>query len=244
LKARTTARRRGALIAVPAALFAMAATAAVAQEATPAPATIGVLDRRRRLPSARCRSSARPRRSRGPRSTQIVRRSRPPATGWRRSWRPSASPRRSARPGRWPARSCSARTPAGALLPLRHRPPDPPERQRRRDNYLYQNTLQTEAFPLATFVLRGVEGLDGPLRRARRRPSRCSRPDAEGPDRLVAWEATATLEGDRLTGTAATEFEMPEFAIERRRADRRLARRDGAPRDRPRGAGERVAERG
>jgi hypothetical protein len=50
----------------------------------------------------------------------------------------------------------------------------PSRRQRRRDNYLYQNTLQTEAFPLATFVLRGVEGLDGPLRRARRRPSRCS----------------------------------------------------------------------
>ncbi|MGI9252679.1 MAG: YceI family protein, partial [Thermomicrobiales bacterium] len=33
----------------------------------------------------------------------------------------------------------------------------------RRDNYLYSNTLETEKFPLATFILTGTEGLDGPL---------------------------------------------------------------------------------
>lgn len=87
--------------------------------------------------------------------------------------------------------------------------------QSRRDNYLYNNTLEAEQYPLATFVLRDVEGLDAPL--------------AEGEEttvtligdltlkdvtNLVAWEATVTREGDTLTGTAATEFEMPEFSIE------------------------------
>ncbi len=85
----------------------------------------------------------------------------------------------------------------------------------RRDNYLYQNTLQTEAFPLATFVLRGVERLDGPLREGEETTfTLLGDLTLKDQTRLVAWEATATLEGDRLTGTAATEFEMPEFAIE------------------------------
>jgi polyisoprenoid-binding protein YceI len=85
----------------------------------------------------------------------------------------------------------------------------------RRDNYLYNNTLEAERFPLATFVLRAVEGLDAPL--------------AEGEEttvtligdltvrettKLVAWEATVTMAEGALTGAAATEFEMPDFAIE------------------------------
>jgi polyisoprenoid-binding protein YceI len=85
----------------------------------------------------------------------------------------------------------------------------------RRDNFLYSNTLEAETYPLATFVLRAVEGLDQPL--------------AEGEEttlmligdltlrdttRLVAWEATVARDGSRLTGNAATEFEMPDFAIE------------------------------
>ena len=87
--------------------------------------------------------------------------------------------------------------------------------QARRDNYLYENTLETGAFPLATFVLTAVEGLDGEL------------PDGEettftlignltvkDQTRLVAWEATVTREGDRLVGSAATEFDMPDYAIE------------------------------
>lgn len=86
--------------------------------------------------------------------------------------------------------------------------------QARRDNYLYNNTLEAEKYPLATFVLRGVEGLAAPL--------------ADGEEatitligdltlrettKLVAWEATVTLTDGGLTGAAATEFEMPDFAI-------------------------------
>jgi polyisoprenoid-binding protein YceI len=85
----------------------------------------------------------------------------------------------------------------------------------RRDNYLYSNTLEAERYPLATFVLRAVEGLDTPLA------------DGEAATvvligdltlrettRLVAWEATVTMAEGALTGAAATEFEMPDFAIE------------------------------
>ena len=85
----------------------------------------------------------------------------------------------------------------------------------RRDNYLYQNTLQTETFPLATFVLRGVEGLDGPLVEGEETTfTLLGDLTLKDATRLVAWETTATLEGETLTGTAVTEFEMPEFAIE------------------------------
>ena len=41
--------------------------------------------------------------------------------------------------------------------------------QAKRDNYLYRNTLEAEKYPLATFVLRAVEGMDAPLPRGKRR---------------------------------------------------------------------------
>jgi len=84
----------------------------------------------------------------------------------------------------------------------------------RRDNALHSQTLETATYPLATFVLSSIEGIDSAL--------------VEGEDttvvlvgnltmhdvtRVVAWEATVTLNGDVITGKAATEFEMPEFNI-------------------------------
>lgn len=85
----------------------------------------------------------------------------------------------------------------------------------RRDNYLYQNTLQTETYPLATFVLRGVEGLDGPFVEGQETTfTLLGDLTLQDTTRLVAWDTTATLEGDTLTGSAATQFEMPDFGIE------------------------------
>lgn len=88
--------------------------------------------------------------------------------------------------------------------------------QARRDNYLRENTLQTNTYPLATFVVREVEGLDGPM------------PEGEevaitlvgdltfhGVTRLAAWEATVTKDGEALTGTATTSFTFPDFEIEK-----------------------------
>ena len=85
----------------------------------------------------------------------------------------------------------------------------------RRDNFLYKNTLQTETYPLATFVLRGVEGLDQPLAEGQETPLvLIGDLTLRDTTKLVAWDATVKRDGDQLTGSAATEFEMPDFAIE------------------------------
>ncbi len=85
----------------------------------------------------------------------------------------------------------------------------------RRDNYLYGNTLETEQFPLATFVLTEVRGLEGPLVDGEETAfTLVGNLTVHGVTRIVAWEATATRDGDSLQGSAATVFEMPDFAIE------------------------------
>lgn len=87
--------------------------------------------------------------------------------------------------------------------------------QAKRDNYLYRNTLEAETFPLATFVLRDVEGWDAPLADGEETTvTLIGDLTLKDVTKLVAWEATVTRQGDTLTGQAATEFEMPEFSIE------------------------------
>lgn len=87
--------------------------------------------------------------------------------------------------------------------------------QARRDNYLYNNTLETEKYPLATFVVRGVDGLDGALPEGEETTfTLLGDFTVHGETRPMAWEATATRDGDSLTGTASTVFQMPDFGIE------------------------------
>ena len=87
--------------------------------------------------------------------------------------------------------------------------------QARRDNYLYNNTLQTEQYPLATFVLTEVQGLDGALPEGEETTFfLIGNLTVHGVTKLVAWESTATLDGDGLEGTASTTFDMPDFGIE------------------------------
>ena len=85
----------------------------------------------------------------------------------------------------------------------------------RRDNYLYQNTLEAETYPLATFVLRAVEGMEAPLAEGEEATVRLIGDlTLKDVTKLVAWEANVTMTDGALTGAAATEFEMPEFGIE------------------------------
>ena len=85
----------------------------------------------------------------------------------------------------------------------------------RRDNYLYGNTLETERYPLATFVLTEVEGLAEPLADGEEATfTLIGNMTVHGVTKLVAWQTTATLDGDTLEGSAATSFEMPDFNIE------------------------------
>lgn len=85
----------------------------------------------------------------------------------------------------------------------------------KRDNFLYQNTLEAETYPLATFVLRAVQGLDGPLVEGQETPLvLVGDLTLRDTTKQVAWEADVTLAEGALTGNAATVFEMPDFAIE------------------------------
>jgi hypothetical protein len=85
----------------------------------------------------------------------------------------------------------------------------------RRDNYLYENTLETGTYPLATFVLSAVEGLDEPLADGEEATFLLlGNLKVRDATRLVAWEATATRNGETLTGRATTSFDMPDFGIE------------------------------
>jgi polyisoprenoid-binding protein YceI len=87
--------------------------------------------------------------------------------------------------------------------------------QAKRDNYLYRNTLEAETYPLATFVLREVEGMDAPLTEGQETTLRLIGDlTLRDVSKLVAWEAKVTLVDGALTGTAATMFEMPDFGIE------------------------------
>jgi polyisoprenoid-binding protein YceI len=87
--------------------------------------------------------------------------------------------------------------------------------QARRDNYLYRNTLEAETYPLATFVLRAIEGMEAPLADGQETTLRLIGDlTLRDVTKLVAWEARVTLVDGALTGTAATMFEMPDFGIE------------------------------
>jgi polyisoprenoid-binding protein YceI len=86
--------------------------------------------------------------------------------------------------------------------------------QSRRDNFLYQNTLEAEKYPLATFVLLDVEGLDAPLADGEMKDvTLIGNLTLRDTTRVVAWEAEASQEGDNLIVKAATTFDMQDFGI-------------------------------
>ena len=84
----------------------------------------------------------------------------------------------------------------------------------RRDNYLYNNTLEAETYPLATFVLLDVEGLDSPLADGETKEIRLiGNLTLRDTTKVVAWEAQASQEGDNLVVNAGINLEMQDFGI-------------------------------
>ena len=84
----------------------------------------------------------------------------------------------------------------------------------RRDNYLYNNTLETEKFPLATFILTSVEGLDGPIEEGETVEFMLvGNLTLHGVTKQVRWAATVTREDGTFVGSAETTFDMPDFDI-------------------------------
>jgi polyisoprenoid-binding protein YceI len=85
----------------------------------------------------------------------------------------------------------------------------------RRDNYLRGNTLQTDTYPVATFVLTSVDGLDGALKDGQETTfSLVGNLTMHGVTKLVRWNVTAKLDGDTLTGSGSTTFDMADYNID------------------------------
>jgi polyisoprenoid-binding protein YceI len=85
----------------------------------------------------------------------------------------------------------------------------------RRDNYLRGNTLQTDTYPVATFVLTSVEGLDGSLQDGQETTfALVGNLTMHGVTKPVRWDVTAKLDGDTITGTGKTTFDMADYNIE------------------------------
>ena len=85
----------------------------------------------------------------------------------------------------------------------------------RRDNFLRGSTLQSDQFPIATFILRAVEDLESALDNEERTFTLIGDLVFRGQTQLVAWEATAALDGDELAGSAFIEFDMIDFGIDK-----------------------------
>lgn len=85
----------------------------------------------------------------------------------------------------------------------------------RRDNFIRGATLQSDAYPVATFILRTVEGLDGALGSDEQTFTLIGDLVFRGETHLVGWEATASLDGGVLSGSAFTEFKLEDYSIEK-----------------------------
>jgi len=86
----------------------------------------------------------------------------------------------------------------------------------RRDNYLRSNTLESDAFPFATFVVASVEGIDGGLVEGEATTVQLLGDlTLHGVTQPVTWEAEFTRDGDALTGTATTTFVIEDYGMEK-----------------------------
>lgn len=84
----------------------------------------------------------------------------------------------------------------------------------RRDNFIRNNTLQTNQFPTAEFVPTAVQGLASPLPASGEGKFQLIGDlTIHGVTRPVTWDVTARLDGQDLTGTATTSFKFEDFGM-------------------------------
>src|SRR5215203_993717 len=85
----------------------------------------------------------------------------------------------------------------------------------RRDNYLRGNTLQSDQYPLAEFVVTEIQGFTMPADGEETTFTLVGNFTIHGVTQAMAWEVTASREGETMTGSARTEFDMVDFNIEK-----------------------------
>lgn len=82
----------------------------------------------------------------------------------------------------------------------------------RRDNFLYNNTLESEKYPVATYVVRGIAGLDAAPEQGKDVTFfLVGDSTLHGVKQVAVWEVTAVFEDGKVTGAAFTEFNMDDF---------------------------------
>jgi polyisoprenoid-binding protein YceI len=86
--------------------------------------------------------------------------------------------------------------------------------QTMRDNYIRTTTLQSDQFPLAEFVVTGVDGWNGPLQEGQQATFKLlGTMTIHGVTKPVTFDTTATMQGGTLTGTAVTSFTFEDFGM-------------------------------
>ena len=86
--------------------------------------------------------------------------------------------------------------------------------QTMRDNYIHQTTLQSDTYPLAEFVITGADELNGPLQNGQQATFKLlGTMTIHGVTKPVTFDATTTMNGGTLTGTATTAFTFEDFGM-------------------------------
>ncbi|MHB8646454.1 MAG: YceI family protein [Thermomicrobiales bacterium] len=83
-----------------------------------------------------------------------------------------------------------------------------------RDNYIRTNTLQADQFPLAVFVVTGVDGWTGPLTEGKQMTFKLlGNMTIHGVTKPVSFDTTAMMQGGAISGTATTNFKFEDFGL-------------------------------
>jgi polyisoprenoid-binding protein YceI len=86
----------------------------------------------------------------------------------------------------------------------------------KRDNFLRENTLESDTFPFAMFVVSSVEGLeDGLVEGEAVAAQLVGDLTLHGVTRTATWEAEITLSDGTITGTATTTFVIADYEMEK-----------------------------
>ena len=82
-----------------------------------------------------------------------------------------------------------------------------------RDNYIRNNSLQSNMYPEAVIMITSAEGLNAPLGGSPTQSKLIGMMTIHGVTKPITWDTTASMTGDTLNGTATTTFKMGDFNI-------------------------------
>jgi polyisoprenoid-binding protein YceI len=84
----------------------------------------------------------------------------------------------------------------------------------RRDNFVRRRVLETEQYPLVTFVPKSARGVSLPLPKSGRKTFELiGDMTVRGVTKPTVWKVDATFHADRMTGAATTSFTFDDFSI-------------------------------